>query len=360
MSIHKYARKGGSGYRAVVQLGNGKSTSKKFQRKVDAESWEREQRLVRRAGGNRSLEMTITVADLAERWLSGPCVDRRETSSNHRYEICVRRQIVPYLGKYRVANLSKGVAEEWLRWLRVEQELAIKTSNLCLFILRKILSDAVQGELIRHSPLVGVRPLPQEEREFKFWSIEECAQFLDYVRRFSPEEHGVFSAALYTGMRMGEIQALQWDCVDLAHRQITVKRTFCIREMAVKEKTKSKRVRRIPINPPLMDVLIARRSNPGEFVFPTFDYLHASRRCGALAKAAGVKVIRAHDTRHTFASLYVMSGGEIYKLKGLLGHSTIQMTEKYSHLSPEHLADATNILNFELPAVANVIPLSRG
>ena len=127
----------------------------------------------------------------------------------------------------------------------------------------------------------------------------------------------------------------------------------------IKETTKSKRIRRIPINGPLLEVLISLRNRKGEVVVPGFEYQHASRRTGILANSAGVKVIRFHDLRHTFASLFVMSGGQIYKLQRLLGHSTIQMTEKYSHLSPEHLADATEMLNFDSPKPADVISIAR-
>lgn len=71
-------------------------------------------------------------------------------------------------------------------------------------------------------------------------------------------------------------------------------------------------------------------------------FLLMSLSSGAFA----LPLFQEDDLRHSFASNFVMAGGEIYKLQRLLGHSSIQMTERYSHLSPDHLADATEILDF--------------
>jgi site-specific recombinase XerD len=63
--------------------------------------------------------------------------------------------------------------------------------------------------------------------------------------------------------------------------------------------------------------------------------------------------------RHTFASHFMMSGGKVYDLQKLLGHSTIAMTERYSHLSPDHLRGKTDIIEFGKWTEAAVIPLRR-
>ncbi len=61
----------------------------------------------------------------------------------------------------------------------------------------------------------------------------------------------------------------------------------------------------------------------------------------------GRELLRFHDLRHTFASIYVMEGGDLYKLSKLMGHSTIQQTEKYAHLASSYLKGATDLLEFE-------------
>ena len=359
MSIHKYKLKDGIGWRAIVQVSPTKQVSKCFGRKLDAEEWEREQRQKAAGGAACSLNLRLTVRELSQRWMTCAAAERREKSSNYRYEVCIRRQILPSLGGRRVVDLSHGEVDSWLQSLKGSQRLSTKTANLCLMILKKMLSDAVRWQLIRYSPIAAVKPLPEAERDFSFWNHDEVVKFLEFARSAEPSQYPVFATALYTGMRLGEIQALKWDCVDLENRLITVKRTYCLKDFVVKEKTKTKRVRRVPINGPLFEVLVSIRNRGPEMVFADFSYQHASRRIRELARAAGVREIRFHDLRHTFASLFVMSGGPIYKLQRLLGHATIQMTERYSHLSPDHLADATDVLNFELSKPADVLSFAR-
>ena len=202
-------------------------------------------------------------------------------------------------------------------------------------------------------------PLREDDRDFDFWTMDEGEKFLAYARAHDPEVFNAAAIALYTGLRLGEIQALQWDCVDFAARQITVKRTYCQKEARVKERTKTKKIRRVPINASLAEMLVELKNQARTaFVWSDFDYHHASRVLRRVADAAMVKPIRFHDLRHSFASNFVMRGGSNYKLQRLLGHTSIQMTERYSHLSPDHMAEATELLDFGTRRMTNVVALA--
>ena len=113
----------------------------------------------------------------------------------------------------------------------------------------------------------------------------------------------------------------------------------------------------IPINRSLKDILIGLRRSGG-LVLPDFNYHHSYRLMRRLAKTSGVKGIRFHDLRHSFASNFMMAGGSIYDLQKILGHATITMTERYSHLSPEHLVGKTEILDFGTSRRASVTQIS--
>lgn len=76
-------------------------------------------------------------------------------------------------------------------------------------------------------------------------------------------------------------------------------------------------------------------------------------------REAGVREIRFHDLRHSFASNFVLAGGNIYDLQKMLGHSLVTMTERYSHLSTDHLKGATEILKYGLKSESNLIPFAR-
>ncbi|MBI2519217.1 MAG: tyrosine-type recombinase/integrase [Bdellovibrio sp.] len=70
------------------------------------------------------------------------------------------------------------------------------------------------------------------------------------------------------------------------------------------------------------------------------DFSKAQRR------ASLERHFRFHDLRHTFSSHFMMNGGNLYDLQKILGHSRIEMTMRYAHLSPDHLASAINVVNF--------------
>jgi integrase len=136
---------------------------------------------------------------------------------------------------------------------------------------------------------------------------------------------------LYTGARLGEAIALDWRCVNLQAGT------------AVFEDTKNGETRGIPLharaiaalaNLPNREGRVFRRPDgqpyEGEGSPIRTAFMGACRR-------AGISGFRIHDCRHSFASWYVMAGGDVRSLAALLGHKTLQMVMRYSHLSPDHL-----------------------
>ncbi|MBN3758394.1 tyrosine-type recombinase/integrase [Paraburkholderia sp. Tr-20389] len=138
--------------------------------------------------------------------------------------------------------------------------------------------------------------------------------------------------ALHTGMRKGELLALEWEDVDFELRTIHVRRAVA----------KSDRRRDIPISDELLACLTAWKplahrvyvfGNP-ETDAPLTDFGNA---WDSLLDAAGIKGFRFHDTRHDFATQLVAKGTDLYKVKTLLGHSSFAMVERYAHIDPDHL-----------------------
>ena len=135
----------------------------------------------------------------------------------------------------------------------------------------------------------------------------------------------IILAALNTGMRRAEILTLRWEDVDLEKRLIRLAHT------------KSGKIRVIPIGPDLLLLLMELRtttnSNPYVFVNARTgtSYRDIKRAFQTACKKAKVESLRFHDLRHTFASRLVERGVDIVTVKELLGHSTIRMTERYTH-----------------------------
>ena len=146
--------------------------------------------------------------------------------------------------------------------------------------------------------------------------------------------------ALNTGLRRGELFLLSWKNVDLKAKQITVASTTA----------KSKKTRYVPLNSEALSTLRTwhKQTGDSEYVFPNKNgepLTDVKHSWASLLERAGITDFRFHDLRHDFASQLVKKGVSLYVVKDLLGHSTIQMTERYAHLAPKQLEDAVNLLN---------------
>ena len=113
--------------------------------------------------------------------------------------------------------------------------------------------------------------------------------------------------------------------------------------------TKNGDRREIPINQTLRGVLsnIPRRLD-SPFVFVNEGgkrYGDVKKSFHAACRRAGIKDFRFHDLRHTFASQLIMAGVDITTVKALLGHKTLTMTLRYSHLAPSHATNALSVLD---------------
>jgi len=162
----------------------------------------------------------------------------------------------------------------------------------------------------------------------------------------------ILIVALDTGMRRGVILNLEWDQVDFDLKTITVRHS------------KNKEFRKIPMSNRSTKTLdkIKIMSKRRGYVFchndgkPYGTIRTAFENLRGKLKMRGVPHFRFHDLRHTFASHLVMSGADIVVVKELLGHKTLAMTMRYSHLSDEHKRNALqNIYGHK--SVTNVIPI---
>lgn len=167
-------------------------------------------------------------------------------------------------------------------------------------------------------------------------------------------------AAIFGGMRKGELFGLTWSDVHLDASRIDVRRSYRLAP-------KSGKARHLPMHPELVRVLRLWKQvcpeTKDRVVFPVDE--GRGPRMGnerdmvgitSLLRSAGCHVPEHpwHGMRHTMASHYMMAGGNILELQKLLGHSTLAMTMVYAHLSPDHLAAGVARMTFAVPTPEGV------
>lgn len=171
------------------------------------------------------------------------------------------------------------------------------------------------------NPLTGIPTFKVDERMVTFLYIEEIRNLLDYLSESASDSVLIVSKiCLATGARWSEAEGLEGS--QITPHRITYKNT------------KSKKVRSVPISKELYEQIPKRRGKLFTPCRKTFE---------RIVKKAGIELPEGqctHILRHTFASHFMMNGGNILVLKEILGHSDIKMTMIYAHFAPTHLEDA--------------------
>ncbi|MBB6342054.1 integrase [Pseudomonas fluvialis] len=203
-----------------------------------------------------------------------------------------------------------------------------KTLNNRLGYLRSVFNVLQQlGEIDYPNPLARVRPLRLQERALAYLTTEQIGILFDCIEQRCKTPHVAMISliCLATGARWGEAQALTPERV----RDGLV--TFV--------NTKGKRVRAIPIDPKLEKRIHEHFREHGTFS----NCLNSFDKTLAASKLPVPPGQSSHVLRHTFASHFIMNGGNILTLQKILGHTSLAMTMRYAHLAPDHLQDAVRL-----------------
>jgi integrase len=221
----------------------------------------------------------------------------------------------------------------------VERRLTAAAVNRPLALLRHLLRLAHEewGEL---STVPKIRTEKEPEGRLRWLTEDEATRLLAACRKSrNAALADLVEFCLFTGVRQGEALGLTWDRVDRSRGVVRL------------ELTKSGRRREVPLGLNA-DAVLARRWTDGAkgYVFGSCKWNSFRSAWEAALAAAGIESFRFHDLRHTFASWLVQRGRTLKEVQEALGHQTITMTMRYSHLAPDHLRAAVAALDGMLPA----------
>ena len=215
---------------------------------------------------------------------------------------------------------------------RTGRRLTAAAVNRPLSLLRHLLRLAVEEwELLAAVPKIRLEKEPQGG--IRWLEPDEATRLLDACGK-SQAKHllALVTVAMETGLRKGELLDLTWSQVDMTRGVLRL------------EVTKSGRRREVPMRQVVYNV-VSQLPGPHEGrVWPAGSIRTAFENS---VEAANLdSPLHFHDLRHHFASWYVMRGGSVPALQQILGHATLAMTMRYSHLSPNHLRDEMSRTEF--------------
>ena len=314
-----------------------------------ARDWEAKLRTAARLGElkpDENKKEQPTFADFSHEWYETYVKANNKLTEQKNKETVLRVHLVPFFGRQLLDETTAKDVERY-KAEKVGQGYSPKTVNLHLLVLHKLFQTAIDWEVLERNPVSRVARLKDRKEKWSFLTLEEGEKFLAAVpTAWKP----LFLCAIRTGMRQGEILALRWKDVDFKRRAITVDNSLFEGKLYP---TKSYGRREIRMTSDLLEALLALRNNGSVYVFPAQDGspLHRktlNRPLAAANRGSGVKRIRFHDIRHSFASQMVMAGVPIKTVQEILGHADLKMTLRYAHLTPETRAEAIECLEREI------------
>lgn len=216
---------------------------------------------------------------------------------------------------HSLSECSKSVVKQTLNALRMLFDYAMDENLLSENVFRH------PRLLVKYRKPKKIKPIPKE-------NVQEAIEKLSSLHL---NEHIVFMLAIYTGMRIGEIFALEWQDVDLEKQEIHVRQTLSLdkdRKTIIKETKTDAGVRSIPIVPELYSYLLPMK-NRSRFVINNggthYKYCGAQKMCRTLLTKLGLKGYGMHQLRHTFAT-QALPHVDIKTLQHIMGHSDPMVT----------------------------------
>ena len=304
---------------------------------------DRERHLLRHGPEQPKKEVPI-LKEFAPRFLEGHArANRQKPSGIAAKEMILRVHLVPALGHRKLDTIKN---EDVQRLKHALQAKAPKTVNNVLTVLNVLLRKAVEWEVIERIPCsIKLLPVPKGPTEFH--------DFDDYERLIEEATAIGWTALLIVllggeaGLRCGEMMALEWADVDLANRQVCVRRSDWNGYITT---PKGGRFRRVPLTRRLAAALSQHRHlrSPRVLCQSNADPLTrqiVQTRVKRAARRAGLTHDGVHILRHTFCSHLAMRGAPARAIQELVGHKELSMTQRYMHLSPAALNDAIRLLD---------------
>lgn len=301
----------------------------------------------------REKEEAPAFREYAETWITVNVPATCKPSTLRDYQCIMERHVLPVFGRKRVDAITRMDVKQFLMG-KVNDGFAQSTVTHMKNVIGGTLNIALDDGMIRENPSHKLGRIFREKTlkdRIDPLNRMELSLLLDKFMELYPEHYPLALLLARTGMRIGEALALQWGDLDFNSRFITIERNFSRGKI---ETPKNHKTRRVDMSMQLSEVLQDLKHHRKvqtvkngwgsipDWVFVSKDAktLHPNHWrnlvFNRVLDKAGLRRIRVHDMRHTYASLLIQAGESLAYIRDQLGHHSIKVTvDIYGHLAPE-------------------------
>lgn len=358
INLNIYKRKDGR-YEGRISLGkdnNGKRKYRSFYGKTQQEV-EYKLRLADSQFDEISDLTDLTVKELAKEWLFIISSKVKEsTIANYRMKL--QKHIIPTFGEKQCCLLQSKDIYRFIEQ-KIRGGLSVRYISDIIVLLKSIFKYASHEYRIRNV-LNGIVMPKRRTPEVKLLSKEQQGDLISYINNNpSPTNLGI-ALSLITGLRIGEICALQWSDIDMKKRTLNVSKTIqriqCTdgkskTKLVITEPKSASSVREIPIPECIVSMLSRFYGDPDAYILSgtqkpveprTMQY-----RFTRILKNVNLPSIHFHALRHMFATNCISLGFDVKTLSEILGHSSVEITlNRYVHSSMERKRNCMNLITW--------------
>jgi integrase len=282
----------------------------------------------------------VTFEDFAQKFYNLHSRVNKKPSAFDRDKFLINKLGEFFRGCY-ISGITPMMVEEY-KAKRIREQKKPATINREVACLKCIINKAIEWGYMHDNPVRKVKLLKENNTRMRFLKREEVERLLkecDELTKKDPRYKHLKPAliiALNTGLRKRELLDLKWQDIDLQTGIIYL------------TDTKNNERREAPMNEIVKKTFSEIRRYPGSpYIFHNKDgdkYYKLDKSFFTALKKSGIIDFHWHDLRHTFASHLVMNGVDIKTVQELMGHKSIEMTLRYSHLSQGHKQSAVELL----------------
>lgn len=314
----------------------------------------------------------VMIGEWIDRWLQDYVKSNVRVKSYDKYESCLCDYVKPQFGHMQIGRLKEPDLQRFFNWLLKEggkkgQGLSTSTVKATRRYMSMCFDQAIKSGILQKNVVKDTKPVKLVKKEIMPLNKEQAAQLTKIAKETGEMQHMAILLALSTGMRLGEIFGLKWDCVEIEKGIVYVKQALVTSksgQLFQEPKTAASR-RKIPLPTDVTKELRKYKkwqdwqrhligdkwddndmvlANSFGRVVDTSNF--TSRYFKNMLVQAGInRSVKFHDLRHTHATLLLLQGVNVKVVSERLGHTSIKMTlDTYSHVLPDMQETAVKAL----------------